>query len=150
MTEENERKRSIIKEIEAAASAALQAQPADDQACGKHLQKAMERLKEIFGQERKPTVKSVADDLEKLTNTFGCRDNLMPLADAMTAMHRTLVQSFVGGFVIPLVRNMAMLFRNGRYDARNKATAEACDAMYVALESKYSLAEDDELGFPCI
>lgn len=103
-----------------------------------------------MSEESEKKVEELAMALEDMTNVFGCHDSLEALANKMTTMHRTLVQSFTSGFVIPFVREMARMHRNGRIDARNQATAEACDTMCEALELKYDIGEADDLRFPCI
>ena len=55
MTKENELMRQIVKTVEAEAAAALQSQPADDQECGRHLRKTLDRLRTLLGMnERRP------------------------------------------------------------------------------------------------
>ena len=100
--------------------------------------------------EQETAVIEIAKELENMTNVYGCHDQLASLANRMATMHRTLVQSFTSGFVIPFVRELAKMHRVGCEDGRNKAAAEACDEMCRALESKYDIGEDDELRLPCI
>lgn len=100
--------------------------------------------------EKEEKVNSVASQLEEMTNVYGCHHSLETLANKMASMHRTLVQSFTSGFVIPFIREMARKFRAERFDERNRASAEACDEMAKALEAKYDIGEMDELRFPCI
>lgn len=95
-------------------------------------------------------VEKAREILEDMTNVYGCRADLEALATKMACMHRTLVQSFAGGFVIPFVRELARMKRNDRFDARDEAACEACLAMCEALEAKYDIGELDDLSFPCI
>jgi len=95
-------------------------------------------------------VEKAREALEDMTNVYGSRHGLGLLANKMASMHRTLVQSFTGGFVIPFVRELARMKRDGRFDVRDNAACEACLAMAEALESKYDIGELDELSFPCI
>ena len=95
-------------------------------------------------------IDSACEILERLTNVYGCRNNLEEIANRMAHIHRTLVQSFASGFVIPFVRELARMKRSGRFDARNRAACEACLAMTEALEKMYDIGEMDELNFPCI
>lgn len=88
--------------------------------------------------------------MEGLTNNYGCRPDLAELAAQMTRMHRTLVQSFTGGFVVPFIREMARLRREERFDGRNEAACDACLAMCEALEKKYDVKPEDPLQFACI
>lgn len=88
--------------------------------------------------------------LERITNDFGCRKPLGQIAFNMTREHSTLVQSFTGAFVIPFVREMAHMYRSGRFDGRNEAACEACAAMCEAIEKKYGVGPDDPLTFACI
>lgn len=88
--------------------------------------------------------------LEALTNRFGCREDLEQLALKMAAMHRTLVQSFTGGFVIPFVRELARMKRANRFDARDEAACKACLLMCEALEKEYGICEGDEFAFPMV
>lgn len=98
----------------------------------------------------KDDVEEMRQQLENMVNVYGCRTKLNALAVSMTHMHRTLVQSFAGGFVIPFVREMAKMKRSGWYDARDAAAVEACEAMCAALEAKYGITEDDGLSFACV
>lgn len=88
--------------------------------------------------------------LEDLTNRFGCRKDLERLAISMASMHRTLVQSFTGGFVVPFVRELARMKRAERFDARNEEACKACLCMCEAIEKKYDVKEGDPLGFAMI
>lgn len=100
--------------------------------------------------ETEEKVEKISSELEELTNVYGCHDSLASLANRMATMHRTLVQSFTSGFVIPFVRELAKMHRVGCEDGRNKAAAEACDEMCKALELKYDIGEEDEIRLPCI
>ena len=100
--------------------------------------------------ENESKVENARKILEDMTNVFGCRTDLEALANKMAYMHRTLVQSFTSGFIIPFVRELARMKRNGRFDGRNQSACEACLAMCEALESKYDIGEADDLSFPCI
>lgn len=100
--------------------------------------------------ETEDKVAEAASILEEITNVYGCYHSLEALANKMASMHRTLVQSFTGGFVVPFIREMARKFRVERFDERNRDSAEACDEMAKALETKYDIGEMDELRFPCI
>ena len=95
-------------------------------------------------------VEQAREVLESLTNRFGCRQDLEDLAMKMTSMHRTLVQSFTGGFIIPFVRELARMKRADRFDGRNASACEACLAMCEALEKKYDIKEGDPMGFAMI
>ena len=88
--------------------------------------------------------------LEYLTNQFGCQEDLESLALKMSTMHRTLVQSFTGGFIIPFIRELARMKRAEWFDARNEEACNACLCMYEALEAKYNIKEGDSLGFSMI
>lgn len=95
-------------------------------------------------------VENARQVLEDMTNVFGCRKDLEDLANKMAYMHRTLVQSFTSGFVIPFVRELARMKRNDRFDGRNQTACEACLAMCEALEAKYGIGESDDFALPCI
>lgn len=95
-------------------------------------------------------VEDARERLEALTNRFGCREDLEQLAMKMAAMHRTLVQSFTGGFVIPFVRELARMKRAGRFDDRNEGACNACLIMCEALEKEYGICEGDEFAFPLV
>ena len=92
-------------------------------------------------------VDEARDKLERLTNQFGGENDLERLALKMASMHRTLVQSFAGGFVIPFVRELARMKRAGRFDARNESACKACLIMCDALEKEYGIGEGDDLAF---
>lgn len=95
-------------------------------------------------------IEQAREVLESLTNRFGCRQDLEDLAMKMTSMHRTLVQSFTGGFIIPFVRELARMKRADRFDGRNASACEACLAMCEALEKKYDIKEGDPMGFAMV
>ena len=95
-------------------------------------------------------IEKAREILEDMTNVYGCRTDLEALASRMARMHRTLVQSFTGGFVIPFVRELARMKRADRFDDRNKAACEACLAMSESLEEKYGICESGDIYFPCI
>lgn len=101
-------------------------------------------------EEKVDNVEQARDILESLTNRFGCRKDLEDLAIKMASMHRTLVQSFTGDFIIPFVRELARMKRSDRFDARNAAACEACLCMCEAIEKKYDIKEGDPMGFAMI
>lgn len=103
-----------------------------------------------MAQDEGDKVEDAREALEGLTNRFGCRDDLELLAMKMAYMHRTLVQSFTGGFVIPFVRELARMMREGRFDARNKSACKACLVMCEAMEREYGLKEGDPFGFALV
>ena len=100
--------------------------------------------------EKVDNVEQAREILESITNRFGCRQDLEDLAMKMASMHRTLVQSFTGGFIIPFVRELARMKRAERFDARNASACEACLAMCEALEKKYDIKEGDHMGFAMV
>ena len=95
-------------------------------------------------------VENAAEILERMTNVYGCAKNLGELAFRMTRMHRTTVQSFTSGFVIPFIREMAKLKREDRFDGRNAAACDACLSMSEALDKKYDIGADDGISLPLI
>ena len=102
------------------------------------------------GQEEVNKVDKVDDArkvLEYLTNQFGCQEDLGSLALKMSTIHRTLVQSFTGGFVIPFIRELDRMKRSESFDARNEEACNACLCMYEALEKEYGIGEGDDLSF---
>lgn len=100
--------------------------------------------------EKVDKVEQAREVLESLTNRFGCRQDLEDLAMKMASMHRTLVQSFTGGFIIPFVRELARMKRAERFDARNEGACRACLVMCEALEKEYGICEGDEFAFPLV
>lgn len=92
-------------------------------------------------------VDQASEILKSLTNRFGCEKNLEGLAMKMSSMHRTLVQSFTGGFIIPFVRELARMKRGERFDARNESACKACLIMCEALEKEYGIGEGDDFAF---
>ena len=101
-------------------------------------------------EEKVDKVEEAREKLESMTNVFGCRENLEQLAYKMASMHRTLIQSFASGFVVPFVYALAKMKRDGRFDDRDKAACEACDEMWSAIEKKYDIKEADDFRLPCI
>lgn len=150
MTERNMSLRDSLKEIEMVSLKALQTQPDNDDECQAHLEGAIDKIGKIVDSNRKTTVESARCDLESLTNRFGSRADLESLAIRMATMHRTLVQSFTGGFVIPFMRELARMKRAGRFDARNEGACRACLIMCEALEKEYGICEGDEFAFPLV
>ena len=88
--------------------------------------------------------------LESLTNRFGCEKDLEDLAMNMASMHRTLVQSFTGGFIIPFVRELARMKRVESFDARNESACKACLIMCEALEKEYGICSGEKFTFPMV
>lgn len=95
-------------------------------------------------------VYQASEILNSLTNMFGCEKNLEELAMKMASMHRTLVQSFTGGFIIPFVRELARMKRIERFDARNESACKACLIMCEALEKEYGICSGEKLAFPMV
>ena len=105
---------------------------------------------ESYKVENVEKVDQASEILKSITNRFGCEKDLKDLAMNMASMHRTLVQSFTGGFIIPFVRELARMKRAERFDARNAAACEACLCMCEAIEKKYDIKEGDPMGFAMI
>lgn len=101
-------------------------------------------------EEKKDKVDEARLLLEELTNVYGCRTNLGRLAVGMTTMHKTLVQSFTSGFVIPFVREMARLKAEDCFDDRNRMAVEVCEAMSNAIDEKYGTKPGDKVTLPLI
>ncbi len=101
-------------------------------------------------EEKKDKVEETRALLEELTNVYGCRANLERLALGMTTMHKTLVQSFTSGFVIPFVREMARLKAEDRFDDRNKLAVEVCEVMSKAIDEKFGTKQGDKVVLPLI
>ena len=95
-------------------------------------------------------VDDLALRIERFTNRYGARKDLNDLAVKMTQMHRTIVQSFTGGFILAFVKKMAENYRNGKYDDRDKMSAHLCDDMWYAIEDKYNLGDGEEICLPMI
>lgn len=87
-------------------------------------------------------VNETALELERMVNVMGSGETLAALAEKMTYMHRTLVQSFTSAFVIAFVRKMAENYKNGYYDGRDEAACKACAAMWDALLKQFNLDEE--------
>lgn len=102
------------------------------------------------GEEKKDKVEEACALLEELTNVYGCRTNLERIALKMTSMHKTLVQSFTSGFVLPFVREMARLRAEDCFDDRNRMAVEACEAMSNAIDEKYGTKPGDRVTLPLI
>ena len=102
---------------------------------------------ESYKVENVDKVDQASEILKSLTNRFGCEKDLEDLAMKMAYMHRTLVQSFTGGFVIPFVRELARMKRAGRFDGRNEAACKACLIMCDALEKEYGIGEGEDFSF---
>lgn len=95
-------------------------------------------------------VDSLSARLEGFTNRYGVRNALETLAHQCVTWHKTLVQSFTGGFIIPFVRELAKMKRVGYCDDRNNAAGEACLVMTEAIEKQYGITEENSLLLPCI
>lgn len=101
-------------------------------------------------EEKKDKVEDVKALLEEITNVYGCRANLERLAVGMTTMHKTLVQSFTSGFVIPFVLEMARLKAEDCFDDRDKLAVEVCEAMSNAIDEKFGLKPGEKVTLPLI
>lgn len=108
-------------------------------------------LESVFlEKEEQYDAKDLSLRMERFANRFGVREDLKRLAIMMTEMHRTLVQSFTGGFVIPFVRELARMRRANCFDKRNETACKVCLLMCEALEKEYGICEGDELVFPMV
>lgn len=100
--------------------------------------------------ETEEKVEKIASELEDLTNDYGCHESLEAIANKMASMHKTLVQSFASGFILPFVKKMAEDYRCGKFDDRNRAAAMICEEMWTSVEDKYGLNQGEEIRLPCI
>ena len=80
-------------------------------------------------------IEELATGLERAVNCMGGQEDIHKLVSRMATMHRTLIQAFTGGFVLNFVRRLAMDYRSGNFDERNKTACRLCELMWSALET---------------
>lgn len=95
--------------------------------------------------EAKERVETAAELLERSVNVMGDGEDMEWLVSKMGNIHRTLVQSFAGKFVIPYVRKLAIYYKEGYYDARNEGVCKACAVMWDAFKKEYNWTDEDDV-----
>lgn len=93
------------------------------------------------------SAKQAVENLESAINCMGNNEDMDYIVERMTRLHRTLVQSFTGKFVLQYVRRLALEYKDGNFDLRNKAACEACYVMWDAFCKKYGYEIEDQAGF---
>lgn len=96
-------------------------------------------------EEAKKRVETAAELLERSVNVMGDGEDMEWLVGKMANMHRTLVQSFAGKFIIPYVRKLALFYKEGYYDLRNEQVCKACFLMWEAFKKEYNWTDDDPI-----
>ena len=94
--------------------------------------------------------KNIAKELESIVNVMGGGENVTYVSEQMTNMHRTLVQSFFGRFILPFVIRLARQYDRGYYDARNEATGKMCSLMWETIKKEYGYTDEDTPYMPLI
>lgn len=95
-------------------------------------------------------VNEVAEKMEHFVNRFCFVSYGNLLVNKLSCMHRTLIQSFVGGFIMKYIKKMAENYDNGNYDARNSLACEYCKVMWDAVLKKNPHMEKYGTDLPCI
>ena len=96
-------------------------------------------------EEAKKRVETVAELLERFVNVMGGGEDMEWLVGKMGNMHRMLVQSFAGKFIIPYVRQLALFYKEGYYDLRNEQACKACALMWETFKKEYNWTDDDPI-----
>jgi hypothetical protein len=94
--------------------------------------------------------KNAVEALERAVNVLGNGEDMRYIAEQMSLMHRTLVQSFTRGVVIPFIKRLADFHCAGYCDARDEAACKACEVMWEALKKEYGLEGNEEPYLPLI
>lgn len=83
----------------------------------------------------KKTAKSIALDLERLMNSYGCTPDTEEFVGEMLNLHPTLNQVFTGKIVLRFIQRMAENYRKERYDGRNELSCRICNLLWEALKN---------------
>jgi len=94
--------------------------------------------------------KELAGLIENEVNVMGSGQKWRDTAENLSYMHRTLQQSFVSSFLLPMVRKFAENKRDGWFDARNEVALGMCKVMWDALVEKYPYMKDNGISLPMI
>ena len=95
--------------------------------------------------EAKERVETAAELLERSVNVMGGGEDMEWLVNRMGNMHRTLIQSFAGKFIIPYVRKLALDYKNGYYDLRNEQVCKVCSEMWDAFKKEHNWTDEDDV-----
>lgn len=90
------------------------------------------------------------DALEMLANSYSAPKHLGRLVERMAHRHKTAVQAFTGGFVVPFVRELARQHREGECDLRNADAGLACSIMCDAVETEYGVKDGEPIRFAVV
>ncbi len=92
-----------------------------------------------------PMPKDIADAIQTIfdyLNKMGmAKEVTFSLLMSVQMQHRTLKQSFMRCFIVPIIKEFAKSYREGNYDLRNEATCKTCVELEEVLKDK---------GFPFI
>jgi hypothetical protein len=91
-------------------------------------------------------------EISEMVNNFNNTEDISGMLTTLLNDHRTLQQTFCGKFVMNYIRKMALKYKNGAYDDRNKASVECCNVMWEALKEKYpdGFADDRQVRLAMI
>lgn len=93
----------------------------------------------------------VANYMIRSVNNFGGNPNMAEILEVIMTSHRTLQQAFCGRFVLPYIRKMAIRYKEGVYDLRNKAACEICSEMWAAVKRMYpQMGDAEDTSLPMI
>lgn len=90
--------------------------------------------------------KKLIELLEDTVNSGYGTGDLNDAANAMTRMHRTLIQKFTNVFMLPFIREMAKKYDIGDYDDRDEVACRLCRYLLDCIREKYGI-EDISLPF---
>ena len=96
------------------------------------------------------STKQAVQNLESAINCMGNNEDMDYIVEHMTRLHRTLVQSFTGKFVLQYVRQLALDYANGNYDLRNESACKICHGMWNAFCKEYGYDVLDKPGLVMI
>lgn len=84
------------------------------------------------------TVDTVVMETERLCNSFGSRPNGFAFALGVGTWHKTLQQTYMRDFIIPIIRELSKAYPDGR----NEATVNLCKQLIDICDK-----EDNGLPF---
>lgn len=90
----------------------------------------------------------------EIMHHLNCMGDSAEIADMVLDIsndHPTLVQSFMGRFIIEFIHEMNKKYLNGYYDDRNEETCRLCNILWGKIKERYHIENDtDKVYLPFI
>lgn len=83
---------------------------------------------------KKEQIMQTIDNLTRLANSFSSDNLELLVGHLVDTTHRTLQQSLMRGFVLPLLKRWSEDFKNGHYDLRNEATVKLANKIVESIK----------------